>query len=414
MNPQALYVTLNSIPSDSSKNKTLKSVIPAVQGLDWSHISDLVGCYSSDSSKVEAIGYLTTKSLTNYNDDFVPKILRAISSDSSKVKALDKLSEFIVNPFGAIISNVVSTISSDSSKCEAVAILMNRFEILSDVYIRGVLSNITSDSSTVKALKHLVSKINTIEDSTLLGIVQTISSDSSKAEGLNIAVKKTTSISAAFACAIINNIHSDSSKINGLNAIVSKMTITFNCVFGILKNISSDSSKLSALKTFIEYGYKSNEHQLIDLLSTASSSSTKSEFAISLSSCMVPISNYDIISDHDLFCESLAKAIDDYDYYLKVTNKFNLNCEYVEKYKPEKRSFDIHIDNMSFNSNSCDVSIPSGVYCTSSTLVTNNGEIHYVKEYSNGMVVQTQQSKNGHTTNIISGRNVNINGVTFK
>ena len=524
MNPQTLCATLNSISFDSHKNDTLKNLLPAVQGFDWSHISGLIGCYSDDSAKVKAIELLISKPLTNYKDDYVPKILNAISFDSYKVNALDRLATFIVNPSGSVISGALSTMSSDSDKCKVVAIIIKRFKTLSDTYVKGILDKISFDSHKVNALDHLsgfiinpsgsiisdalstmssdsekckvvailvkrfktlsdtyvkgildkisfdshkvtalghlseiitnpsgsmissalstmssdsdkckaiailikqydtlsdvylkgildrisfdshkvnalkiiVPKINTIDDDKLIEMLQTMSDDSNKTEGLTIAVKKTSNISAKCALAIIDNINFDSHKINGLNAIVPKMVITFESVFNILKNISSDDSTLLALKTFIDYGFVSNELQLIDLLSTVTSSSFKSEVAISLCGHM------ETISDHDTFCKLLASANNDQDNYLKVASKLSLNDEYVQKYKPENNSFSICIDNISLNSNSCDVSIPVGVHCASFTSVMSNGERHEVRKYSNGMVVETRKTKDGSRINVLS------------
>ena len=58
MNCDILLLTLRSISSDSSKNKTIESVIGSVIGLVESDISRIIGCYSSDSSKTKAINII--------------------------------------------------------------------------------------------------------------------------------------------------------------------------------------------------------------------------------------------------------------------------------------------------------------------------------------------------------------------
>ena len=152
-----------------------------------------------------------------------------------------------------------------------------------------------------------------------------------------------------------------------------------------MKNISSDSSTLAALKIFVQNGYVSNENQLIDTLSTVSSCSIKSEIAIILSD------RIESISYHDAFCKLLALAINDQDYYLKVTNKLNLNEEYVQKYKPEKKTF--NFDDIDFGSH--DISIPNGVNCISHSIMTNGDTRHEIKKFSNGMVIENRYVNNG-------------------
>ena len=327
MNVQALLITLNSISSDSSKNSTLKNLIALVQGLEWVHFIQLIDCYSSDSSKVEAIEILVKQEIKDYVNDYLPCILDNIQSDSSKVKALYILAKFTLNVSGVVVVGITKSISSDSSACKALSTIASHIDTIDNSYVRKVISNISSDSSKVTALQLLVSKMTMVQKDALK----------------------------------------------------------------IMKNISSDSSTLSAFKTFVSAGLKVKGDKIIDLLTAFSSNSTKVDAIASIGELSEPI------SDQDKFCKLLAISIDDHDQYLKATNKLNLNDEFVQKYKPEKSSFNT-MSNQNFDSND----IPSGVFCISSMVnMTSDGK-HEIKQYSNGMTVEIKCNKYGGFSKTVS------------
>lgn len=349
MNCSILLMTLESISSDSSKNSTLKNIISSVSELVWSDISRIIGCYCSDSSKTEAISIIVSKKeIQGCVSIFLPQILFEISSDSSKITALQILKNYICSVSGSTVIKILEYISSDSSKVHAVSIVAPFMITTNGSIIETLLSEILSDSSKINALNIIIHKISKI----------------SGPEALNA----------------LQNISSDSSKVQCTDLIASKMEINLRNLITILNEISSDSSRLSALKIFIRSGLKVNQDQLFDICNTINSNSSKVDAILAFDNFTEPI------SDHEKYCEKLATTIDDLDQYLKVAKKLKLNEDFVQKHKPEKKNISIF---STFTNGVSDFNDRPGVYCVNTTTCISGTVKTIRRTYSDGSVYET-------------------------
>ena len=146
MNSQTLILTLGSISSDSSKNTTLKTIISSVTDIKWGDLRNIIACYSSDSSKVEAISFIVPKLTTDnklliedYVSAYLPGILNQISSDSSKVAIIRTINLHINLVAPETLVAMVNTISSDSSKVDAINLLAPSMKATTSNIIRTIL-----------------------------------------------------------------------------------------------------------------------------------------------------------------------------------------------------------------------------------------------------------------------------------
>lgn len=312
MDGKTLAITLSHIPSDSNKNNTLKSLVSLVHTISWLNIIEILKFYSSDSSKKTAIEYLTYCQINEPVDNYLPAIIKNISSDSSTVSVLSTLTKNMSNITCDILYSCLKSISSDSSKVNAIQTLSPYVKTISETAFVNIIQNISSDSSKVNGLSILVSQINYNVQSTYVSNANILSNP----------------------CFynIVNSISSDSSKVKAIGYITPRTFIDVKSTISILQNISSDSSTLSAIRTFIDCGLQINYDDIFSIINTCSSNSAKSNIVLAFNTFL------DSIDDHDKYCQMLAKNIDDEDYYLKACEKLNLNDECVQKYLPPKKS----------------------------------------------------------------------------
>lgn len=124
MNGQTLYLTIRSISSDSNKNTTLENIISSVTDLKWSNVISVIGCYSSNTSKVNALQTIVfNKEFNESVSAYLPQLVNLISSNSDKVNALETVKEYILATSTDTLIAVLQSISSDVNKVQAVSII---------------------------------------------------------------------------------------------------------------------------------------------------------------------------------------------------------------------------------------------------------------------------------------------------
>ena len=306
MNCQALVATLGSIPNDNTKNTTLGTIVKLVTSVKWSDISQIIGCYSNDNCKVEAVRLIVTNvknlgSVTSCLTD----IMSNFSNDNCKVKTIEIIMasipsdevSFSVSPH---LKNIISHISNDSCKTSAIGLLVPLMGDTRGAIIPQIFSVMSNDSLKIKALSCIITKIKGVDDNDVLDALSNISSDSNKVECIRL--------------------------------VIDQLGITIDTLLKILRSISSDNSTLVVLQMFIKNGLKTNPTRLLEFCETVSSHRVRADIVVSFDSLTEPI------ADPENYCQRLATTIKDQDQYLRAAKKLGLDEAFVEKYKPEKIS----------------------------------------------------------------------------
>ena len=273
MNVETLILTLKSISDDNIKNSTLKSVISLVTDINWDNIASIIGCYSNDDPKLEALNIITFKNLGQlvWESDYVADIYHRFSFPSKieAIRLFDKCTNLII-PHNVLV-DVIKDIPSDSDKAEAVGLILgcHRALVSIDNFLPTILPLISEDGNKIKALTYIAQR-----------------------NALN--QKKFNEIDLKFA---LQNITSDSAKIECIKLFLKKVIISCMLLLEICHTFSSDSAKCDCCLEFAEKVFP--------------------------------------IVGHAEFCRALAAEISDPEYYLKITEKLNIIDRFVQEHKPK-------------------------------------------------------------------------------
>jgi len=330
MDISILIKSLRSVSSDSSKNELLKNLISSVLDVSVSDIPSIIKCYSSDSSKVEAVKIIIkSTNAKNIEVKDVKNILKNFSSDSSKVEVVNFLQPIFTKLNVSDISNILTTLSSDSSKISIIKILKSKLtgSRLNKTDVENIFKNISSDSSKIDCIKYL------------------------------------------FHCIDRN----------------------FNTLTSVLNNISSDSSKHDVIKYFKEFGFfisNLGSDDVFIILETISSNSTKSDIIKTLKSILIDLV---ININQDVFCEKLSTSINSRSQYTKACQSLLLKDEFVLKHEPSEENVFISdsFGNIDMSMGCWDMSkskTKPGVFCNKVHQTISNGKSTEIRTYSDGRI----------------------------
>ena len=295
MNTPVLVKTLSSITNDANKNVTLKTIIVDVTGMQWSDISTIISCYSSDSAKNDAISIIVTNNkFSGSCENYLVEILRTFSSDSGKVSAVKILAPFVKSIDKSTLVSILREISCESSKTAIIKTFAGLMDNLtgSDLSIILAMIDDSAKSDVVYALRN---KINPMTCDEITTMFKTISRDSTKMHCLKS---------------------------------VPMQTPTLITVIPMINCFSHDRDKVVALKFFVHHGFAVDANGLLTVCNNISAPSYQLEAITELSKVDVPIEN------QEQFCQDLAKIFSHPD-YLKAATKLNLDANLIEKYKPK-------------------------------------------------------------------------------
>ena len=275
MNVETLIITLKSITDDNIKNATLKSVISLITDIKWTDVANIIGCYSNDDLKIEALTiFKSDPSIKlgqfSWKSDYVANIYHLFSFPRKieAVRSLDKCTNLIM-PRNVLV-DIIKDIPSDSDKAEAVSLILGGYRALvsTDNFLPTILPLISEDGNKIKALTYIAQR-NTMNQ------------------------KKIDRNDLKFA---VQNITSDSAKIECIKLFLKNETISCMLLLEICHTFSSDSVKCDCCLEFAEKVFP--------------------------------------IVGHEEFCRALAAEISDPEYYLKVTEKLNIIDQFAQEYKP--------------------------------------------------------------------------------
>ena len=159
MNITNLINTLKFIPDDSRKKVALSSITPHINEIKWTDLVDIIGCYSTDPNKIDAITIFISivyrrLSVENvWNTNYIPLILQQFSADSGKLAALKILDPFIFYYDQQSLANVINAFSSDCAKLEAISLAITATDILSNQITATVVPLLSMNESKTKALQ---------------------------------------------------------------------------------------------------------------------------------------------------------------------------------------------------------------------------------------------------------------------
>ena len=353
MNVETLILTLKSIPYDNHKNLTLKSVISLVDDIKWANIANIISCYSDDNLKMEAFTIILSDPIrkklgqciweSNYVADIYHQFYFPIKIEA--IKLLDKCTSCVMPR--NIFLNVIKDISSDSDKAEAVRLIL----------ICGTLVRININNIAQHVLPLCI-----IIDNIVQNVLPLISEDCNKIKVLTLIAQQ--------------------------NITRQKKFNESDLKFAV-QNITSDSAKIECIKLFLEKEMISCT-LLLEICHTFSSDSAKCDCILEFAEKIFPIVN------RNEFCRALAAEISDSKYYLKVTNRLNIDDFFVQAHKPENKSQVVQTqepeNKQIIMSNRCifddNPNNRPGVSLMNRSTITSESHIIVIETYSDGSIYQ--------------------------